>query len=165
MINKTKYSGIALLEALLAIFIITIASIGVLYLYQRYQITSKMDGVRNQIIALQSTFSNLQQSRLTQGLSTSSDLVNLFYNSNKLPANYFKVDATANKVHLFNANGEVIFSQMSSNQFSATIPLNTTNPVYQQSSYCDALKDYLKSCTTGAGDDENSILITVYVGD
>lgn len=162
LIIMKKNSGFAMLEVLLALVILAIGVTGVYFLYQRIQASVKSDQVRNQIITLVTNFSALSSLRLTQDLKQGSDLINLFYSSNKLPDNYFN-KSDQGSIQIVNPYGVLNFSNVSSNAFTMLVPVGSAD-AGQQIDMCNQVQSYIPTCTTNQGENKKFIQFTVTAG-
>ena len=76
-----QQSGIALLEVLLAVIVMSFGLAGTYYIYNYIVTQQKNSHTSNQIISMVSVYSDLYSTHLTNDISTESELINTFYAS------------------------------------------------------------------------------------
>lgn len=145
MLIKSNTRGFALLEVMLAVVIIAIATFGVYALYARSQQTVSLNQVKQQIIALSTTFSNLASAHVTQNVHGPQDLEALFYNSNQLSQQYFKISDEMKTILIVNPHGALSFTNVSPTGFTASIPTGTPNSDVQKD-LCYQVSAYVSDC-------------------
>lgn len=142
---KIKHAnGFTLLEVMLALLILALSGYGVYSLYRSTQSSYTHDQLVQQVATLSTTYQQLSQAHLTQGLKTADDFTQLMKNSMQLPATYFSIDE-AGVSHLANSLGPIEVVTVSDNQVQFKFPVDVTSYSARQA-YCEALKNYTAAC-------------------
>jgi len=141
-----------MLEVLLAVIVIAIASFGVYELYKSGSNQNTDTATANQLMQISSTYSNLISSSLTNNTTSSSALISLLQNSNQLSSNYFNTSSGSTVMQ--SPYGALSFSNVTPISYDVEVPYS--NKTLQQA---EALFNQISSsysCISNCSSDDSS---------
>ncbi len=158
--NNKKQSGFAMLEVMFAVVLLGLTILGAYYLYQSILTQQKNTRSINEITGISSIFDDLYNARLTDDISSESDLISALYNSQRLPNSYFSDDSSNLKI--VSSYGTLSFTKVSSTSFTTKVPVSE-NTDGAKNQICDGVADQVTSCTPNA--DEATVTVVINAGD
>jgi prepilin-type N-terminal cleavage/methylation domain-containing protein len=116
--QKKKVRGFAMLEVVIALTLMAIASFGIYSFYSRGVEQNSQLQITNELLAMATAFTSLSNADLLSGIS-SSTLASAFYNSQDVPKQFFNDDGDT----MVSPYGELSFGAASSVAFTVTVPV------------------------------------------
>lgn len=107
------------MEALLAIIIVVMASLGVYSVFNSGSYEAHLSDATTQAVEIANIYTDLASSDLTGGTATVPELLQ---NSGRLSSKYFASD-TDDKVNIHNPFGQLAFTKTNAYSFSVDVPL------------------------------------------
>jgi prepilin-type N-terminal cleavage/methylation domain-containing protein len=141
--------GFSLLEVLLAITVVTVASLGAYALFDSGIKSNNMADAENQAVEIANVYTDLASSNLTNDVAPDK-IAGVLQNSGRLSNKYFSGSASA--VVMRNAFGVLTFPEATAYSFSIKIPLgcltNTNSNLPQQ--FLSKVQDSYSCNTAGS---------------
>jgi len=117
--NSYRSHGFSLMEALLAIIVVVVASFGVYSLFNSGSYQAHLSDATTQAVEIANIYTDLASSHLTGGAATVPELLQ---NSGRLSSKYFSSNSDG-QVNVYNAFGQLAFTKINAYSFSVDVPL------------------------------------------
>lgn len=154
---KRSQLGFAMLEVMLAVIVIVVASIGVFAMYRSSSNQTADTQIANQLMQIASTYSNLISASLTNSVTSQSSLISLLQNSGQLSSNYFSTGSGSSSSTVINSvYGALSFDNVSEVSYKVTVPYPGRNLQQAVAIFNQVSNSYTCVTNCSIGDDSSN---------